>query len=429
VAAPVAAFLLALVLGVIGITWQAIRATGAEAATTRALAETRNEKKKTEEALAQSEASRKAETKAKNDTKEALGQSEEARKRAEAVLGFLKNDVLAAARPEGQEGGLGVDVTVRKAVDAAESKIAERFQDQPIVEAEVRHTLGLTYLYLREATLAIRQCERAVKLRQTSLGPDHPDTLQSRHNLAVAYLYAGRTAEAIEMLAATLKLSESKLGPDHPDTLLSRNNLANSYHAAGRIDEAITMYEANLELSESKLGPDHPDTLLSRNNLAASYESLGRWAGAEILRRDALARRRKTIPPASPLLASDLDGLGRNLLKQVKWSGAEPVLRECLAIRAKMVPDDWSRFHAMSRLGEALLGQDRYAEAESLIVPGYEGMKAREAKIPARRKPQLLEAAERVVKLYEWWGKPEPAAAWQRKLGLADLPADVFARP
>ena len=61
------------------------------------------------------------------------------------MLSFLKDDVLAAARPEGQEGGLGMDVTVRKAVDAAEPKIAEAFKDQPVVEADVRDTLGTTY--------------------------------------------------------------------------------------------------------------------------------------------------------------------------------------------------------------------------------------------------------------------------------------------
>ena len=58
------------------------------------------------------------------------------------MLSFLKEDVLAAARPEGRGGGLGMDVTVRKAVDAAEPRIAGAFKDQPIVEAEVRDTLG-----------------------------------------------------------------------------------------------------------------------------------------------------------------------------------------------------------------------------------------------------------------------------------------------
>jgi hypothetical protein len=83
----------------------------------------------------------------------------------------------------------------------------------------------------------------------------------------------------------------------------------------------------------------------------------------------------------------------------------------------------------MSLLGRALLGQGRYTEAEPLIVPGYEGMKEREAKIAVPERPSLREAAERVVHLYEAWGQTEQAAAWKAKLGMPDLPADVFASP
>ena len=47
--------------------------------------------------------------------------------------------------------------------------------------------------------------------------------------------------------------------------------------------------------------------------------------------------------------------------------------------------------------------------------------------MPARSLP--LEAAERVVRLYEAWDKTDQATAWKAKLGMPDLPADVFARP
>ncbi len=53
----------------------------------------------------------------------------------------------------------------------------------------------------------------------------------------------------------------------------------------------------------------------------------------------------------------------------------------------------------MSMLGEALLGQGRFAEAEPLIVGGYEGMNALKAQIPpagatppARSRPTRLPA-------------------------------------
>ena len=247
----------------------------------------------------------------------------------------------------------------------------------------------MTYFYLGEAPLAIRQYERALELRQAELGPDHPDTLTSRNNLAEAYHAAGRTAEAIALHEATLKLMESKLGPDHPDTLTSRNNLAAAYRAAGRTAEAITLHEATLKLRESKLGPDHPDTLNSRNNLAWAYEvarPLGRGRGpAPRQRWPAAARREPARQPPSgrrprPRSAGTCCG-------NREWSEAEPLLRECLAIRAKAVPDDWRRFDAMSLLGGALLGQGTYAEAEPLVVARLrrdEGPRGARSRVPER---------------------------------------------
>jgi eukaryotic-like serine/threonine-protein kinase len=537
-----------------------------------------------------------ATTEAKNKTEAALAKSDESRRRAEAVLGFLEDDVLASARPKGKERGLGVDVTVRKAIDTAEPKVAGAFKDQPIVEADIRDTLGRTYQYVGEFQLAIRQFERALdlrrttlgldhsdtlkgcndlaftywlagridesvalnestlKLREANLGPDHPDTLNSRNGLAEAYRAAGRRAEAIALHGAALKLMEAKLGPnhpetlrcrsnlaeayraagdntdlsmlpetlklmeatlgrdhpdtlwcrshlaeayrwtgrideaialhestlklresnlglDHPDTLTSRNNLAIAYQYAGRFPEAIAMHEGTIQLSTSKLGPDHPETLRTRSNLAATfldvdrvtdamrmneqtlkmrerklgpdhpdtlytrfwvargYDKQGRWHDAEALWREILARRRKAAKPDDRFLAEDLAGLGHNLMEQSKWSDAEPVLRECLMIRTRTLRDDWSQFSVTSMLGGSLLGQGRYAEAEPLVVPGYEGMKAHEAKIHASAKSQLAEAAVRVVRLYEGWGKRGQAATWKARLGLSDLPADVFAGP
>jgi eukaryotic-like serine/threonine-protein kinase len=57
-------------------------------------------------------------------------------------------------------------------------------------------------------------------------------------------------------------------------------------------------------------------------------------------------------------------------------------VRECLAIREKKEPDAWTTFNGRSQLGGALLGHKRYADAEPLLLKGYEGMKQREDKIP-----------------------------------------------
>ena len=124
-----------------------------------------------------------------------------------------------------------------------------------------------------------------------------------------------------------------------------------------------------------------------------------------------------------------LGSLGVCLLKQGKFAEAEPVLRRSLAIRETKLPDDWSTFNAMSMLGGSLLGQKRYIEAEPVLVRGYDGMKDRESKIPSQNKIRPPEAAERIVALYDAWGKPAEAAAWRAKLARPSemLPADVFA--
>jgi hypothetical protein len=83
----------------------------------------------------------------------------------------------------------------------------------------------------------------------------------------------------------------------------------------------------------------------------------------------------------------------------------------------------------MSLLGDSLLSQELYTEAESLVIGGYTGMKARESRITVAERFRLRAAAESVVRLYEEWSKPDQAAAWKAKLEMSDLPADVFSRP
>jgi tetratricopeptide (TPR) repeat protein len=349
---------------------------------------------------------------------------------------------------------------------ARESKLGPDHPDTLVS----RNNLAMAYLDSGCIAEALPRLEATLRARESKLGPDHPDTLVSRNSLAMAYGAAGREAEAIALLEATLRARESKLGPDHPDTLDSRNDLGVAFWRVGRLDQSIPLFERVMKQMAAKLGPDHPQTVNTMANLgvnyldarrseegarlmeealrrargrpdalaktawvgpqlAAVYQALGRWDQAEPLLRDSLARQRATEPPESPALAALLAQVGMALLQQGKYSEAEPTLRECLKIREAKLPDAWSRFNTMSQLGRALLGQDRYAEAEPLIVGGYVGLKAREATMPPPARPRLPEAAERVVALYEAWGKRGQAANWRHRLGVADLPPEVFARP
>ncbi len=87
-----------------------------------------------------------------------------------------------------------------------------------------------------------------------------------------------------------------------------------------------------------------------------------------------------------------------------------------MAIREKRLPDDWTTFHTRSLLGGALLGQQKFADAEPRLLNGYEGMKQRAKTIPSQGKHRLTEAADRLVQLYEATGKKDQAARWRKEL-------------
>ena len=134
-------------------------------------------------------------------------------------------------------------MTVRKAIDAAESKIAGSFKDRPLVEAAIRSNLGQTYGFLDEPSRELRQHQIARDLRLARLGPDDIETLRSQNSLAAAYRLNGRLAEAMAIFEQILPVMTTKLGPDDPLTFSTQNNAAYVRGQLGRLPEAIAIYE------------------------------------------------------------------------------------------------------------------------------------------------------------------------------------------
>jgi non-specific serine/threonine protein kinase/serine/threonine-protein kinase len=479
-------------------------------------------------------------TKEKERATAAEVQAKEEAAIAKAVNNFLQYDLLAEAAPD--KNPRNKKVTVEEVLGRAAARIAFKFDQQPLVEATIRQTIGDTYHALGDYPAAQPHLERALEVRRRVLGEEHPDTLNAMNNLADLYQDQGRYAQAEPLFVKTLQVSRRVLGEEHPHTLTSMsnlgvqyqhqrefakaeplfvkalevrrrvlgeehpdtltamnnlatlyqaqehfakaeplyvktlevsrrvleeehsetlnlmNNLAMLYQAQGKFAKAeplflkalevrrrvlgeehpgtltvmnnlATLYQAQeqfakaeplyvktLEVSRRVLGEEHPDTLNLMNNLATLYQGQGEFAKAEPLCREALEKIRKRHGEGSKPVAGALALLGFNLLQQEKPAEAEPLLRECLSIRVLKEPEAWTTFNTKSVLGAALLSQKKNADAEPLLLAGYEGMKEREAKIPAMSKAHLTKALERLVKLYDATGQKEKAAEWRRKL-------------
>ena len=101
---------------------------------------------------------------------------------------------------------------------------------------------------------------------------------------------------------------------------------------------------------------------------------------------------------------------------QNKYAEAEPFARECVSIRERKLPDDWRTPIARTLLGDDLLKQGKYAEAETNLLSAYDGMKQREAQIPYMNKVFLKKAAEALAQLYEATDRTNQAAQWKKTL-------------
>src|SRR5262249_35784207 len=152
-----------------------------------------------------------------------------------------------------------------------------------------------------------------------------------------------------------------------------------AYKDAGRHKEAIAV----LEEATKK------DAWMMQNLLDA-YALAGEHAKIVDRCQMQLAEDRKSNPDADPNIDL-LTRLGRACPAQKKGSEADPPLRECMAIMAKWQAATWMTFDVQALLGGSLLGQKKYAEAEPLLLKGYEGLKAREKALEPRDAPRVPE--------------------------------------
>jgi tetratricopeptide (TPR) repeat protein len=142
-------------------------------------------------------------------------------------------------------------------------------------------------------------------------------------------------------------------------------------------------------------------------------QNMHRWADAEAPLRESLDLRRRLLGPNSIDVAlSDID-LGFNLTMLEYYRDAEPFDRDAIRIlRANF--DDHNAMVVMARdhLAEVLRGQGHFAEAESLLLAGYERFKTPNAVTKA----WLGHALSALGRLYDAEGRPDEAAKYRALL-------------
>jgi CHAT domain-containing protein/tetratricopeptide (TPR) repeat protein len=209
--------------------------------------------------------------------------------------------------------------------------------------------------------------EKALALAESSLGPEHLDTLTWVNNLAALYNLLERLSEAESLYRRALQGRERALGAEHPDTLLCLNNLGFLLQGQGRYDEAEPLLRHALGVRERVLGPEHPDTLASVNNLASLNHDRGRLSEAERLYKRAQAGFERVLGVTHPSTLTAIGNLGFIYYVQGRFREAEPLYRRALAgAEAVLGREHPGTLKALNNLSELFVEKGRYREAEPL---------------------------------------------------------------
>jgi tetratricopeptide (TPR) repeat protein len=347
---------------------------------------------------------------------------------ANAVKDFLKNDVLMLADPARQQEDKGLaydaDVKLRNVVLRAAKAIDGKFADRPMVEAELRFTVGYALEGMGRHDLAVDQYERARALYDRLVGPDHPQARLSANNLANSYSALGRNDDALRLREEVLAVSRAKLGPGHPDTLTSLQNLAISYYNLGRLEDARRLFEEASDQWRARFGPGHPGTLLIVQNLAAVDAELGRLDEARRLLQETFALQAAALGADHPETLTTMQNLAAVYAKFGRLEDARRLEVELLKLRtAKLGPDHPDTLMSMNNLAYSYELAGQLDDAVPLYRRALAGQTAKLGPDHAetRRTRRNLAQAERIQGLL---GRlPAALAGTARPIGPAEAVA------
>jgi serine/threonine protein kinase/Tfp pilus assembly protein PilF len=231
--------------------------------------------------------------------------------------------------------------------------------------------------------------EKLASDRLKSIEIQRTDTERSdRIRIGRKMLFNGHVDESIDWFRAAIKLD--------PDDILSQQWFGIALINKGQVEDAIAHYRWLIEVN--------PKAGIAYAILGQTLDRMGRYDEAVAIWHNGMN--------ADPSCTQIFDAYGAALLKRQQWVEAEQLFRN----------GPWRPNHTyyelsyrQSMLGEALLGQKKYAEAEPLLLEGYEEMKKqKEQRWPILWDVTLIpDALDRLIALYTATNKPDELKKWR----------------
>lgn len=157
--------------------------------------------------------------------------------------------------------------------------------------------------------------ERALAIREKSLGPEHLDVARSLYTLGRILWQAGEYKEAKDTWERALAIREKALGPTHAAVRILLANLAAVLTDMGDCAAALPLAERYVALLEKAYSPEHAFFGRGLNVLFRAHYCAGNFTEARRVLERSLAIKEKASGPEHASVASDRINLGQLLLE------------------------------------------------------------------------------------------------------------------
>ena len=273
------------------------------------------------------------------------------------------------------------DGSPQAALLAHERALALREQTLGLEHPEIADSLiniGRIQTTLGDAR-ALATLERGRELAIASLGLEHPVVATADNELGVLLVRLGRVDEGVAAYRRAAATRERAMGPSDPGLAMTLSNLAAALNGQGQLLESLLLLERAVAILEQALGPEHPDTLAATINFAVAKAEFGEIDVALDLLRRTLARAERVLGRDDAMVGAVLANIAYWLEQRGDHSGALPLRVRVLAI------------------DEALLGSDHLEVAADLdaLARSYAGVgELEQAEASRARALAIREAAD-----------------------------------
>lgn len=172
------------------------------------------------------------------------------------------------------------------------------------------------------------------------------------------YFKSSNLEEAHFYLKKALDLRCSLFGMEHPETAQSFSHMATLKRRTRKFSEAEELYKKSLDILGKTLGKNNVSVARVISNLGKLYSLIGKEAESESYYLKAIRIWRKLKHPD---LCNSLINLATLYAQQKNYTKAELLLREAYELRLHEAPLD--RATVLSKLGQVLIHQDKNEKA------------------------------------------------------------------